>query len=215
MRSYPSDARTVKQQSNLNVCDYVANKNSSGCKGLEDLYNQFNYTNSNQTKDISFNISGFSHIVRLSASSEPKEVDLNQSSTLILQTKGNNSIEIYFEEVNEDNGIQYHVLNEKVSSGTFGYSVIGFYSAFILVIGTYVTAIFVYNPSSIMISEMPSPEKLLRLCEGIKISRYLHDFKNEEFYFNFLIEILRTPNWVKKLTKSNLKQFKKREELPA
>ena len=215
MRSYPSDARTVKQQSNLNVCDYVANKNSSGCKGLEDLYNQFNYTNSNQTKDISFNISGFSHIVRLSASSEPKEVDLNQSSTLILQTKGNNSIEIYFEEVNGDHGIQYHVLNEKVSSGTFGYSVIGFYSAFILVIGTYVTAIFVYNPSSIMISEMPSPEKLLRLCEGIKISRYLHDFKNEEFYFNFLIEILRTPNWVKKLTKSNLKQFKKREELPA
>ena len=123
--------------------------------------------------------------------------------------------EIHFEKIIGDNGIQYHVLNEKISSGTFGYNVIGFYSAFILVIGTYVTNFFNYDPSSINIGEMPHPKKLLRICEGIKVSRYLHDFKNEEYYFNFLIEILRTPDLIKQLTTSTLKQFNERKELPS
>ena len=62
---------------------------------------------------------------------------------------------------------------------------------------------------------MPHPEVLLKICEGIKISRYLHDFKNEEYYFNFLIEILRTPDLVKTLTTSTLKQFNERKKIPS
>ena len=61
---------------------------------------------------------------------------------------------------------------------------------------------------------MPYPVILLKICEGIKVSRYLHDFKNEEYYFNFLVEILRTPDLVKKLTSSTLMHFERREQLP-
>ena len=165
---------------------------------------------------IAFNITGFSPIVKLGASVEPINLGLEKELTmpLIFKTKANNIFEIYFRAIKENNGIEYHVLNEKVSSGTFGYSVIGFYSAFILVIGTYVTSFFRYDSSSITIREMPHPKILIIVCEGIKVSRYLHDFKNEEYYFNCLIEILRTPEKVKQYTSSTIKQFKKREELP-
>ena len=217
MRAMPAETRSVKKQSELLICDYKSNKNSEGCKGLEDLYNQLNGTISDNKTEVSFNIPGFSPIVRLGAAAEPIEVELEKELVrpLIFRAKGDGLFEIYFEKIIEDNGIQYHVLNEKVSSGTFGYSVIGFYSAFILVIGTYVTNFFNYDPSSIIIGEMPHPEILLKICEGIKKSRYLHDFKNEEYYFNFLIEILRTPELVKKLTSSTLIQYKNRQNLPS
>ena len=214
IRPFPSETRTVKKQSELLICDYNVDKNSTGCLGLEDLYEKMK---DNKEQDVSFDISGFSPIVRLGAAAKPIEIDYEKQFTTFLKfkTKGNNLFEIYLQEDIEDNGIQYHVLNEKVSSGTFGYSVIGFYSAFILVIGTYVTSFFKYDSSSIIIGEMPHPEVLLKICEGIKISRYLHDFKNEEYYFNFLIEILRTPDLVKTLTTSTLKQFNERKKIPS
>ena len=213
IRSKPSDARTVKKQKDLLICDYKTDENSDGCKGLKNLWEKLNST---QNNTVNFNISGFSPIVRLGASAEPITVELEEELTLplIFDAKQKNLFDIYFEKIKADNGIQYHVLNEKISSGTFGYNVIGFYSAFILVIGAYVTNFFNYDPSSINIGEMPHPKKLLRLCEGIKVSRYLHDFKNEEYYFNFLIEILRTPDLIKQLTTSTLKQFNERKELP-
>ena len=217
IRAMPAETRSVKKQSELLICDYNSNKNSEGCIGLDSLYQKLNGTILDNNTEVSFNITGFSPIVRLGAASEPIEVELEKEiiRPLIFKTKGDNIFEIYFEQIIEDNGIQYHVLNEKVSSGTFGYSVIGFYSAFILVIGTYVTNFFNYDPSSIIIGEMPHPEILLKICEGIKKSRYLHDFKNEEYYFNFLIEILRTPELVKQLTSSTLNQYNMRKNLPA
>ena len=217
IRPMPSETRNVKKQSDLLICDYKNNKSSVGCKGLEELYKKLNNTNGDNTADISFNILGFSPIVRLGAAAEPIEIEYENEFTtsLIFKTKGNDLFELYFENVIENNGVQFHVMNEKVSSGTFGYTIIGFYSTFILVIGTYVANFCRYDSSSIVISEMPHPEMLLKICEGIKISRYLHDFKNEEYYFNFLIEILRTPELVKKVTTSTLKQFNERRKLPA
>ena len=109
--------------------------------------------------------------------------------------------------------IQYHVMNEKVSEITFGYNFIGFYTAIVLVIGSYIGKIFKLNTSEIPLSEMPHPEDLVYICEGIKIARHLQDFKNEEYYFNVLVEILRTPDLVKRLSKSTLEQFYKRKKI--
>ena len=212
----PSEAREVRKKSDLIICDIKSDQESEGCLGLGRIYNNSNTTFLDNNTDIEFNITGFSPIVKLGASTEPIEVGLEKELTrpLIFKVKGNNLFEIYFEKIIEDNGIQYHVLNEKISSGTFGYNLIGFYSAIILVIGTYVAKIFDYDPSSITISEMPHPEILIKICEGIKISRHLQDFKNEEYYFNCLVEILRTPELVKRLTTKTLDQFSEREKLP-
>ena len=214
-RPFPSETREVKKQSELLICDIKSNKDSEGCLGLGRLYNNSNATSQDNITDVEFNIEGFSPIIKFGASAKPIQVGLENKviSPLIFKTKGIDLFEIYFENTIKDNGIQYHVLNERISSGNFGYSLIGFYSAFILVIGTYVAKIFDYEPSSIVFSEMPHPEILLEICEGIKISRYSHDFKNEEYYFNYLVEILRSPESVKKLTQSTTKQFFERKEL--
>ena len=60
---------------------------------------------------------------------------------------------------------------------------------------------------------MPHPEKLLNLCECVKISRYTYDFKKEEYLYNILIEIMRTPDFLKKLTQSNIEQFQRRKSI--
>ena len=61
-------------------------------------------------------------------------------------------------------------------------------------------------------------ETEINIVTDVRLKRtirdYLHDFKNEEYYFNFLVEILRTPDLVKKLTSSTLMHFERREQLP-
>ena len=63
-----------------------------------------------------------------------------------------------------------------------------------------------------MFSDLPHPEKIVALCESIKISRYSYDFKQEEYLYTILIEIMRTPEYLKDLTRSSLEVFHKRKQ---
>jgi hypothetical protein len=74
IRAMPAETRSVKKQSELLICDYNSNKNSEGCIGLDSLYQKLNGTILDNNTEVSFNITGFSPIVRLGAASEPIEV---------------------------------------------------------------------------------------------------------------------------------------------
>lgn len=219
-RPLPNEAKTVTKKSELVICDLKDIK-SSGCNGLNQTYMLFNNSDSHYIdNNVTINIPGFSPYVRLTASAEPKSIELEKqiNRAIILKPIYKNRaylFEIYFENIKDGLGLQYHLFNDKVSSSTLGYSILGFYSAFILVIGTYVTNIFNYNPERIIIGEMPHPEKLLNLCECVKISRYTYDFKKEEYLYSILIEIMRTPDFIKKLTQSTVEQFQRRMSLPS
>ena len=216
-RPLPSEAKIVTKTTKLLICDIINDKNNTGCLGLNQTYNFF-INNTDNDDNITVNVSGFSPLVRLTANSDPKEIELEINKTIILEPLYKNNVflfNVYFDNIINKTGIQYHTFNDKVSSSTYGYSIIGFYSAFILVIGTYVTSFFNYEPEKIIIGEMPHPEKLLNLCECVKISRYTYDFKKEEYLFNILIEILRTPDFIKKLTQSTVEQFQRRATLPS
>ena len=219
-RPLPNEATTVTKKSELLICD-LKDINSPGCNGLNQTYMLFNDSDRHYfDNNVSITISGFSPYVRLTASTEPKIIELEKqiNKELILKPIYKNRaylFEIYFENINDGKGLQYHLFNDKVSSSTLGYSILGFYSAFILVIGTYGTNIFNYNPERIIIGEMPHPEKLLNLCECVKISRYTYDFKKEEYLYSILIEIMRTPDFIKKLTQSTVEQFQRRMSLPS
>ena len=219
LRELPPEAKTVTKRTKLLICDFLEDQKSEGCRGLYQAYNYFSDPEDKVNLDeLNIVINGFSPFVRLTASSEPKqiELDINKTITIKPSYKDNSSLfEFYFDNIISEKGIQYHAFNDKVSSSTFGYSIIGFYSAFILVIGTYVTAFFNYEPEKIIVGEMPHPEKLLNLCECVKISRYTHDFKKEEYLYNILIEIMRTPDFIKKLTQSTVEQFQRRTALPS
>ena len=108
-------------------------------------------------------------------------------------------------------GMEFHIFNDKISETTSGYSVLTFYLTFVLVAGSYVQEFLASEPEKIMFEELPHPEKIVNLCEGIKISRYSYDFKNEEYLFTILIELMRSPDYLKLLTQSSIDHFKIRK----
>ena len=120
---------------------------------------------------------------------------------------------IYIPETNTTEGVKFHVFSDKVSTTTLSYSVITFYLAFVLVVGNYVRNFFAAQPEKIMLTEMPDNEKLMDLCEGIKISRYSYNFEEEEKLYYILVNIMRSPDILRLLTKISDEQFQNRLKL--
>jgi hypothetical protein len=115
--------------------------------------------------------------------------------------------------VTEIEGIKFHVFSDKVSTTTSGKSILTFYVSFVLLVGTYVRNFFAGQPEKIMLTEMPHSEEIINLCEGIKVSRYSFDFEQEEKLYYILIELMRSPDYLRTLTQSSTEQFKQRQEL--
>jgi hypothetical protein len=134
------------------------------------------------------------------------------------ETEINSYLKSYFtfKAQNEDDGtwegVEFHIFNDKISETTSGYSVLTFYLTFILVAGSYVQEFLSSEPEKIMFTELPHPEHIVNLCEGIKISRYSYDFKKEEYLYTILIELMRSPDYLKLLTQSSIDHFKLREQ---
>jgi hypothetical protein len=110
-------------------------------------------------------------------------------------------------------GIIFHTFSDKVSSTTSGYSILTFYVSFILLAGTYVRNFFAGQPSKIVLTEMPNCQEIINLCEGIRVSRNSFDFEQEEKLYYMLIEIMRSPDYLRSLTQSSTEQFRQRQEL--
>ena len=112
-------------------------------------------------------------------------------------TKKNNSIDYlnsffqlranYDDKTSNSKGIFFHTFSYKISSSTGNYNVLTFYSTFIILIGNYIRMFLTSGADRIITTDMPEPGNLLTLCEGIKISRYRHEF---ERYNNKLFQIL-------------------------
>jgi hypothetical protein len=122
------------------------------------------------------------------------------------------TINSYYEE-EEERPLELHVFNDKISETTYGYSVLTFYVSFVLLAGTYVREFLANEPEKIMLEELPHAKRIVDLCEGIKMARYNYDFKTEEYLYTILIELLRTPDYLKVITDSSLDHFKLREEM--
>ena len=56
----------------------------------------------------------------------------------------------------------------------------------------------------VIYTEMVNPNKLLNVCEGIRISRIKKDFLQEDKLYYLLIDLMRSPEIVKSITKSSL-----------
>ena len=112
----------------------------------------------------------------------------------------------------EYNGIEFHNFSDKVSSVSSSYSVLTFYLSFVLIAGSYVRGFLQGHPEKIILTEMPETEQLANLCEGIKTARFSFDLEKEEHLYYVLIELMRSPDYLKLLTKSSLQQFKDRRD---
>ncbi len=113
----------------------------------------------------------------------------------------------------KNNGILFVTFSDLVSQTTASYDVLGFYISFILVIGKVIRSIISGEETRIILTEMPEPESLITLCEGIKISRYRRDFKKEEYLYYVLIDLMRSPEIIKIITKSCIRKLKEKSEI--
>ena len=103
-----------------------------------------------------------------------------------------------------ENGIEFITFSDLYSSATAGYNILTFYVAFVLVVGQYIRLILMGQAERVKYTEMVSPNKLLTLCEGIRISRIKKDFLQEGRLYYLLIDLMRSPEMVKNITKSSL-----------
>ena len=110
-------------------------------------------------------------------------------------------------------GIVFHVFSDQVSTTTSGTTILTFYVSFVLLAGTYIRNFFASRPETIILTEMPHAEEIINLCEGIRLARYMYDFEQEEKLYYVLIELMRSPDYLRTLTKSSTEQFKERKEL--
>ena len=145
-----------------------------------------------------------------------KDVELGFGGCYI-ENNITNYINSYFSVKSLENGIPHplelHIFSDQISETTSGYSVLTFYISFVLLAGSYIREFLANEPEKIMLEEMPHPKRIVDLCEGIKIARYSNDFKNEEYLYTILIELMRSPDYLKIITDSSLDHFKLREEL--
>lgn len=98
----------------------------------------------------------------------------------------------------------FFTFSDMVSPTTASYNVLSFYLAFVWVIGRYIRTLISGETERVIYTEMPRPKKLLNLCEGIKISRYKKDLDREDQLYYVLIDLLRSPEMIKMITKPSI-----------
>ena len=113
----------------------------------------------------------------------------------------------------KEEGITFHVFSDKVSTTTSGKNILTLYFSFVLVVGTYIRNFFASRPETIMLTELSHPEEIINLCEAIQVARYRFDYVQEEKLYYYLIEIMRSPDYLRTLTQSSIEQFKRRQKL--
>ena len=133
---------------------------------------------------------------------EKTEVKNNSCNYNWYLKEGNNSNQQ--NEYENIEGIELLTFTDLFSDVLFGYDVITFYITFIFVSGKIIRAIFLGEAEKIIYREMVNQKKLFSVCEGIKISRMRKNFLQEGKLYLLLIEMMRTPEIIKKMTQSSL-----------
>jgi len=107
----------------------------------------------------------------------------------------------------EKEGIVFFTWSEQVSGGTnlAGYGVISFYIIVVLGIGKVLRGVFESPAEQIFVKDMPKPDSLILICEGVLISRLENNLRKEEQLYFILIDIMRSPEILKRITDSSLK----------
>ena len=165
-----------------------------------------NFLKNNNMKNISFEINDcYSMYQRIPNDEKPMSLVNNNKNKikLTLKREDDNVYNWYIETENNE-GIKFVTFSDLYSKVTFGYDVLTFYITFVIVAGKVIRAIFLGNAERIMYIQMVNPNRLLSLCEGIKISRIRNDFLQEEKLYYLLIDLLRSPEIIKNMTQSSL-----------
>ncbi|KAG9341368.1 hypothetical protein JZ751_019474 [Albula glossodonta] len=97
------------------------------------------------------------------------------------------------------------IFNDKVSPPSLGflagYGIMGLYVSVVLVIGKFVRGFFSEISHSIMFEELPSVDRILKLCQDIFLVRETGELELEEELYSKLIFLYRSPETMIKWTR--------------
>ena len=130
-------------------------------------------------------------------------------------------VRVYLQLENEDNlppemeadknRLTFYTFSDKANHFMINYSVPTFYFTIILTIANFFKSYCSGQSQRVILSDMPEPEKLIALCEGIKVCRYTKNYEKEEKLYYILIEFLRSPEYLRYLSKSSIDFYNKRK----
>eukprot|EP01017_Pseudomicrothorax_dubius_P009122 TRINITY_DN13051_c0_g1_i2.p1 TRINITY_DN13051_c0_g1~~TRINITY_DN13051_c0_g1_i2.p1 ORF type:complete len:122 (+),score=23.28 TRINITY_DN13051_c0_g1_i2:95-460(+) len=106
---------------------------------------------------------------------------------------------------NQDNAISMFLVSDQVvgsflSKNGMELSVVGLYVTIVLAIGRFVRLIFDKISQRVIYEEMPRTTDLMEFCDGIYIARLEGDLKREQYLYDMLIKLYRSPELLLKLT---------------
>ncbi len=114
---------------------------------------------------------------------------------------------------NKAEELQFIIINDDVISSFFGFnsdgsipfSIISIYATFVYAVGRFVRLFFDKISTRVIYEEMPDPDNLFELCEGIYIYRNQRRLQKENSLYDLLIRIYRSPETLIRITGTNVK----------
>lgn len=94
-------------------------------------------------------------------------------------------------------------MSEMYSRFTLDISVMTFYISIVYFVGRLIRYLTTGLSRNIIITDMPYPDYLINLCEGIYVARMAEMLGRERKLYYELIDVLRSPETLKKITGSS------------
>ena len=121
---------------------------------------------------------------------------------------------------NKNDELSFLLINDDVISSFFGFnsdgsmplSIIGIYATLVYTVGKFVRIFFDKISQRVIYEEMPEPNELFELCEGIYIYRNQRKLKEENYLYDLLIRIYRSPEPLIKITGTKVKYLSDKAE---
>lgn len=132
-----------------------------------------------------------------------KDIECNKIANLAPFYDKND--EIVFVLINDDVVSSFFGFN---SDGSMPLSIIGIYATLVLAVGRFVRVFFDRLSQRVIYEEMPEPNDLYELCEGIYIYRNQRNLEKENILYDLLIRILRSPETLINITGFKTKYLK-------
>ena len=140
-----------------------------------------------------------------------QSIEPNSTSSDVYWTM--NQTNVYMPFSNNDNELTFLFINEDVISSFFGFnsdgsipfSIVGIYATLVYAVGKFVRMFFDKISQRVIYEEMPNPDQLFELCEGVFIYRLQRNLEKENFLHDLLIRIYRSPETLIKITGGNIK----------
>ncbi|OMJ84229.1 hypothetical protein SteCoe_14717 [Stentor coeruleus] len=100
-------------------------------------------------------------------------------------------------------GLRFYTISDTYSPMTFNFSIFTFYLSIVLLAGRLIRVVTYGSGMNAVMTDMKNAATLNTLCVAVYVSRMIGNIsKEQEFYFE-LLDILRSPELIKKLTGSS------------